>query len=36
MAETMAQADNFWLCVDDPTNLMVIHSWDSGLSFPGD
>lgn len=24
MAETMAQADNFWLCMDDPANLMVI------------
>jgi len=24
MAETMTNADNFWLCMDDPTNLMVI------------
>lgn len=24
MAETMTNADNFWLCMDEPTNLMVI------------
>ena len=24
MAEPMTNADNFWLCMDDPTNLMVI------------
>ncbi|MDM8551410.1 wax ester/triacylglycerol synthase family O-acyltransferase [Desulfobacterales bacterium HSG2] len=24
MAEPMTHADNFWLCTDDPTNLMVI------------
>jgi diacylglycerol O-acyltransferase / wax synthase len=24
MAERMANADNFWLCMDEPTNLMVI------------
>jgi diacylglycerol O-acyltransferase / wax synthase len=24
MAETMTQADNFWLCMDEPVNLMVI------------
>lgn len=24
MAERMTNADNFWLCMDDPTNLMVI------------
>lgn len=24
MPETMTQADNFWLCMDDPVNLMVI------------
>ena len=24
MAETMTNADNFWLCMDDPTNLMII------------
>lgn len=24
MAETMTNADNFWLCMDEPTNLMII------------
>ncbi len=24
MSETMTQADNFWLCMDEPVNLMVI------------
>ena len=24
MAKTMTNADNFWLCMDEPTNLMVI------------
>ncbi len=24
MAESMSNADNFWYCMDDPTNLMVI------------
>ena len=24
MTETLTNADNFWLCMDDPTNLMVI------------
>ena len=24
MAETMTKADNFWLCMDEPTNLMII------------
>ncbi|MBF0232512.1 MAG: wax ester/triacylglycerol synthase family O-acyltransferase [Desulfamplus sp.] len=24
MSETMTNADNFWLCMDDPVNLMVI------------
>ncbi|MCP3873258.1 MAG: wax ester/triacylglycerol synthase family O-acyltransferase [Desulfobacteraceae bacterium] len=24
MPQTMTQADNFWLCMDDPVNLMVI------------
>jgi diacylglycerol O-acyltransferase len=24
MAEPMTNADNFWLCMDDPTNLMII------------
>jgi hypothetical protein len=24
MAERMSNADNFWLCMDEPTNLMVI------------
>lgn len=24
MSQTMSQADNFWLCMDDPCNLMVI------------
>jgi WS/DGAT/MGAT family acyltransferase len=24
MPETMSQADNFWLCMDDPVNLMMI------------
>ncbi|MBF0200048.1 MAG: wax ester/triacylglycerol synthase family O-acyltransferase [Desulfamplus sp.] len=26
MSETMTNADNFWLCMDDPVNLMVITS----------
>ncbi|MBF0228329.1 MAG: wax ester/triacylglycerol synthase family O-acyltransferase [Desulfamplus sp.] len=26
MPETMTNADNFWLCMDDPVNLMVITS----------
>ena len=24
MTEPMTNVDNFWLCMDDPTNLMVI------------
>jgi hypothetical protein len=24
MAERMSNADNFWLCMDEPSNLMVI------------
>ena len=24
MSQPMNHADNFWLCMDDPTNLMVI------------
>mgnify|MGYP002064633316 CR=1 FL=1 len=24
MGERMSNADNFWLCMDEPTNLMVI------------
>ena len=24
MTETMTNADNFWLCMDEPTNLMII------------
>jgi hypothetical protein len=24
MSQSMTNADNFWLCMDDPTNLMMI------------
>ena len=24
MTETMSSVDHFWLCMDDPTNLMMI------------
>ncbi len=36
MSESMSNADNFWLCMDDPTNLMVITAFmefDEPLDF---
>ena len=44
MSQSMTNADSFWLCMDDPTNLMMITAFmefdnldEKGLaSGPGD
>ena len=35
MPETMTQADNFWLCMDEPVNLMVITGFWEFAEPPG-